>query len=86
MLGWPYDPLVLARAGKGLPQAGLRRGARQRNVEGAFRVPPGKTVPPRLLLLDDVFTSGSTARAAALALKSAGAAHIVVVTIARAVP
>jgi predicted amidophosphoribosyltransferase len=38
-----------------------------------------------VLLLDDVYTSGATVRAAACALKTGGANHIVVVTVARAV-
>ncbi|MEW6720005.1 MAG: hypothetical protein AB1346_06120 [Thermodesulfobacteriota bacterium] len=83
-LGWPFDPLLLARGREGIPQAGLRLAERLRNAEGAFRVPRGKAVPPRVLLLDDVLTSGATARAAAAALKTAGADHIVVVTLARA--
>jgi predicted amidophosphoribosyltransferase len=86
MLGWPFDPLVLSRGRERVPQAGLRLADRLRNVEDAFRVPRGKTVPARVLLMDDVYTSGATARAAASALKSAGADHIVVLTIARAVP
>ncbi len=86
MLGWPVDPLVLRRERERAPQAGLRRADRRRNVEDAFRVPRGMTAPGRVLLLDDVYTSGATARAAAAALKCAGADHIVVVTIARAAP
>ncbi len=86
MLGWPFDPLVLSRRRERLPQAGLRLADRRGNVEGAFRVPRGKDVPARVLLLDDVYTSGATAQAAASALKIAGADHIVVVTIACAVP
>lgn len=85
-MGWQVDPLVLRRGKERIPQAGLRRADRQRNVEDAFLVPRGKTGPGTVLLLDDVYTSGATARAAASALKSAGAGHIVVVTIARAEP
>ncbi len=83
--GFPFDPLLLAGAGGRAPQAGLPGSSRRRNVEGAFRVPRGRSVPSAILLLDDVYTSGATVEACARALKSAGAASIVVVTVARTV-
>jgi len=85
-LGWPYDPLLLRRDEERAAQAGLPIGVRKANVEGAFRVPGGRRVPDLVLLLDDVYTSGATAASCASALKRAGAGHIVVVTVARAVP
>jgi predicted amidophosphoribosyltransferase len=63
------------------PQRGLPRDARRRNVRGAFRALP---VRGRVLLVDDVFTTGSTAAAAASALRAAGAVSVDVVTFARA--
>jgi predicted amidophosphoribosyltransferase len=85
-IGLPFDPLALSRTRGGVPQARLPGILRHENVEGAFRVPRGRKVPPAILLLDDVYTSGATAEACARALKSAGADSIVVVTVARAVP
>ncbi|OGP80453.1 MAG: hypothetical protein A2Z13_02280 [Deltaproteobacteria bacterium RBG_16_64_85] len=58
---------------------------REENVRDVFHVPPGRRPPPEILLLDDVYTSGATARACARALKTAGAGHIVVLTVARTV-
>jgi predicted amidophosphoribosyltransferase len=84
--GLPFDPLALSRFRERAPQARLPGHLRHENVEGAFRVPRGRKVPPAILLLDDVYTSGSTAEACARALKSAGAESIMVVTVARAVP
>lgn len=80
--GWRCEPSLLARVSGAAPQAGLRQPARRLNVESAFR--ENGAVPPDVLLLDDVFTTGATARACALALKRGGARRVVVVTIARA--
>lgn len=83
--GWRCDLSLLERISERAPQAGLHQPERSRNVESAFRVAGRgrRGVPPAILLVDDVFTTGATARACALALKRGGARHIVVVTIAR---
>ena len=83
---WQFAPRMLQRAGGNTPQAGLPLADREENVRGAFTVPAEHHAPPDVLLLDDVYTSGATAKACALALKTAGAGHIVVLTVARAVP
>ena len=74
---------LLARAGSGRRQTGLGRTARAGNVQGAF-VACG-AVPEHVLLVDDVYTTGATASAAAAALKRAGAESVHVVTFARTV-
>ena len=83
--GWPFIPLILRRIGESRPQAGLPLAERAENVRGAFRAAPGMPVPPAVILLDDVYTSGATAAACARALKTGGAEIIVVLTVARAV-
>jgi predicted amidophosphoribosyltransferase len=74
---------VLARA-ESLPrQRGLTLAERRRNVRRSVVVTA--PAPPRVCLVDDVYTSGATADACAAALRSAGARHVEVVTLARAV-
>jgi predicted amidophosphoribosyltransferase len=58
----------------------LNRGERARNVEGLFASAPA---PRRVLLVDDLMTSGATASAAAAALRRAGARRVDLVCVAR---
>jgi len=74
---------LLARPRAAQRQRGLALTERRRNVAGAFE-PAGQS-PPRLILVDDVYTSGATASAAASALRRGGARLVSVVTFARAV-
>jgi ComF family protein len=69
-------------------QAGLAGRARRRNVSGAFRVRPGRKGQiegKRVLLIDDVLTTGATLSACTRALKQAGARHVDVLVLARVV-
>lgn len=75
---------ALARRRETAPQSGLDAEARRRNVEGAFRARGKEVAGRRILLVDDVLTTGATAGACATALKRAGAAAVHVLTYARA--
>jgi ComF family protein len=75
---------LLARSGRSRRQRGLSLPERRRNVAGAFRA-RGAAPHARVVLVDDVYTSGSTASAAASALRACGARQIDVVTFARAI-
>jgi ComF family protein len=84
--GVPLLGRALARVRATRPQAELDAEARQANVRGAFRVArPGQVRGRRLLLVDDVLTTGATVSAAARALRAAGAAAVGVVVLARVV-
>lgn len=79
---------ALVRHKKTPSQGHLGLTARQRNVQGAFRVPPGRLGQiqgKRVVLVDDVYTTGSTVRVATKALLRAGAVRVDVVTLARVV-
>jgi predicted amidophosphoribosyltransferase len=81
---WELPTMALLARTRQLPrQAGLPLAERRRNVRGAFA--PAASSPAVLCLVDDVYTSGATAAAAATALRKAGARRIHVVTLARAV-
>lgn len=77
----PVAPL-LARTSAPRRQRGLPLAERRRNVARAFVARDG--APRRVVLVDDVYTSGATVAAAASALRSAGARRVDVVTLARA--
>ncbi len=65
-------------------QAGLSEAQRRENLRDSFRVVrPFQVAGKRVLLIDDVFTTGATLRAAASALKAAGAAYVCALTLAR---
>ncbi|HYA08462.1 MAG TPA: hypothetical protein VEG24_02665, partial [Gaiellaceae bacterium] len=73
---------LLARTREARRQRGLSRVARQRNVARAFT---SRGIAGAVVLVDDVYTSGSTASAAASALLAAGAGRVEVVTFARVI-
>src|ERR1700678_1490297 len=84
--GLPVAAGALKRVKPTAQQVGLSRSERAANIQGAFRVPPeGKAAIAgrRLVLVDDVLTSGATAEGCARALLRAGAANVDVLVFAR---
>jgi ComF family protein len=80
------DPFVLERSRPTVPQTQLTGKERRTNVKGAFAVSVPKQVEDkRVLLVDDVYTSGATVRECAQTLTNAGAQVVDVFTLARAV-
>jgi ComF family protein len=80
------DPFLLERSRPTVPQTQLTGKERRANVKGAFAVPsPERVRDKRVLLVDDVYTSGATARECARILTNAGAQVVDVFTLARAV-
>ncbi|MEO8672075.1 MAG: ComF family protein [Tahibacter sp.] len=75
---------VLNRVRATSPQTGLGALARRRNLRGAFATNPGAAIPRRIILIDDVMTTGTTLGECARVLKRAGAEHVQVWAIARA--
>lgn len=84
--GVPIATGVLKRVKPTAQQVGLSRTERAANVQGAFRVPPearGAVAGRRLVLVDDVLTSGAKVEGCARALLRAGAANVDVLIFAR---
>ena len=87
--GVPFDPAILLRTRRTRQQVGLGVNERQDNVRGAFGVPDGMRVRvagKSVLLIDDVYTTGATVKAATKVLKKAGVAAVDVLVFARVVP
>jgi ComF family protein len=86
--GVPHDPLVLRRVRPTSPQVGLSRSQRALNLQGAFAVHDLHKLclnNARVVLVDDVLTSGATVNAAARTLLRNGAKSVDVLVFARVV-
>jgi ComF family protein len=78
------EPYALERVRETQSQIGLTRHQRRENLRGAFRVADPRKVSGReVLLVDDVFTTGTTASECARVLRRAGASRVWVATVAR---
>jgi ComF family protein len=88
LCGVPVTDGALKRVRATPQQVGLSKTERAGNVQGAFRVPSEEkphVAGKRVVLIDDVLTSGATADTCARALLRAGAAHVDVLVFARVV-
>lgn len=85
-LGIPVLTDILLRERHTRPQVELDMKARRKNVVGAFSIQKGEMIIDKdIILVDDVYTTGSTVNECAKALKKNGAGMVYVVTIARMV-
>lgn len=83
LTGWVNMPKALRKIRNTESQVHLSVVERMANLDGAFEADPNLVRGRRVLLLDDVFTTGATMRQASKALRTAGARYIFAVTIAR---
>lgn len=86
-LGSPHvHPHLLLRTRDAEAQSHLTRAQRLRNLRGAFMLDPllaARASGRRVLLVDDVMTTGATLHAAAAPLREAGARHVAAIVLAR---
>jgi ComF family protein len=73
------SPEALAKVRPTRPQSALGRAERLQNLDGAFRAVPQQVRDARMILVDDLVTTGATVRACARALRAAGAREVRVV-------
>ena len=88
LTGLPVDPALVVRRKNTPHQVGLSGEARRRNVAGAFAAHPDslrRLKGRRVVLVDDVITTGATVKSVTRALKSGGAERVDVVSFARVV-
>ena len=86
LAGSKTDHHTLLRLHATEAQSSLPRAQRLRNLRGAFAVEPGRAAAlrgQRVVLIDDVMTTGATLQAATLALREAGVAHVTAAVLAR---
>jgi len=89
LTGRPFAPGAVRRVKPTRRQVGLSAAERQDNVRAAFLVPPEHEIEVsgrRVLVVDDVYTTGATAWAVTKALRKGGASAVDVLTFARVLP
>ncbi|HUD93797.1 ComF family protein [Sphingobium sp.] len=87
LTGWPVEKRDLQRVRRTVPLRGMNPAARAKAVRGAFALRPGHGFTGRrVLLIDDVHTSGATAAACAKMLKRGGAGEVRLLCWARVLP
>ena len=88
LTGLPVDPLLVSRKKATRQQVGLSGDARRRNVAGAFQTSrdiSSRLRGRRVIVVDDVVTTGSTVKAVTRALQAGGAERVDVISFARVV-
>lgn len=85
LLGVDYDGEIIERVSNTVSQATLEHDKRERNINQAFKLKKNIDLKHKsVILLDDVFTTGSTAEECCKVLKSAGPKKITVLTLGKA--
>ncbi|MFH1076516.1 MAG: ComF family protein [Pseudomonadota bacterium] len=81
-----YDLQLLSRRSNTLPQTGLSKKERMKNIHGVFQIRPNALIEGKnILLVDDVYTTGATVNECARVLKKEGAGKVDILTLARAI-
>lgn len=79
----PYQPYAIYRTRNTRSQVGLNGTERRENLKNAFAAVSALVQGKKIVIIDDVFTTGSTLNACAQALKAAGASQVFGLTLGR---
>lgn len=82
-MGWEYKPNLLVKVRPTMAQTELKRGARLSNLQNAFSLNGGIAPGKRIVLFDDIWTTGSTLKEACRELKKAGVKKVWGLTLAK---
>lgn len=83
-LGRPVEHAAVRRVRRTRPQTTVERSERRANIQGAFRADPALVAGKKVLLVDDILTTGATAEECARVLSAAGAVRVDVAVLALA--
>jgi len=82
--GIPVEPRILRKTRETAPQTSLTASERRANLRGAFTVADARAAASRsILVIDDVYTTGTTLNECSRVLRNAGATRVVALTVAR---
>ena len=79
--GLPVEEKLLVRTRHTQSSKKLGRSERRKNLRGVFRIHPEAFIPPSVILIDDIYTTGATMDEAARTLRSAGVGRIYFLTL-----
>lgn len=79
-----YENNIIEKTKNTLPQSSLNKNQRQKNVQGVYRVTNEEKIKnKKIILFDDIFTTGNTVNECAKILKEKGAKEVLVLTLAK---
>ena len=86
LINYPYEPNLIFRTKKTDDQVGKSGTERRKNLHGAFAINTSIAIPEKVLIIDDVVTTGTTCNELSELLKRAGVKEVIVLSICISLP